>query len=401
MEYLGGGTLETVLRQGAQEPARALEWLEQTASSLDRAHARGVVHRDVKPANLLLDEQGRVRLGDFGIATAAGLASFTQTGTVLSTVGYLSPEQAQGLPVSSASDRYALGVVAFELLTGTRPFARDTPTAEATAHVHEPVPRASQRNPALPGAVDTVFAQALAKQPAERYPSCVAFVAALRTACGVTDDDVTLQLPPPTIAAPIPITSRPRRHRPERVALGFGLALLALAAAGAGLFAALHHTPGRSAAPTVTRTVTTTTTTAPKTVNPPTALGGSAVAPSASDLNTRGYELMLSGKYPAALPLLQQAVAGLTDPADPVTAYANFNLGQTLVQLGQCTAALPYLQRAAQLETTSREAQNALVYAQRCAAPGAPAATPAGHGAPPSQPPGHGPGHHGHSNQFP
>ena len=118
MEYLGGGTLEQVLRQGAQPPARALVWIEQVASALDAAHARGIVHRDVKPANLLLDEHSRVRVADFGIATAAGLDSLTLTGTILGTAGYLAPEQALGQTVTPAADRYALGVVAFELLTG-------------------------------------------------------------------------------------------------------------------------------------------------------------------------------------------------------------------------------------------------------------------------------------------
>ncbi len=92
-----------------------------------------------------------------------------------------------------------------------------------------------------------------------------------------------------------------------------------------------------------------------------------AASTGASDLNTRGYELMLAGRYGAALPLLQQAVAGLGDPSDPVTAYANFNLGQTLVRLGRCGDALPYLERATRLEPTSREAGNALSYARTCA----------------------------------
>src|SRR5438270_7741638 len=107
MEYLAGGSLEERLRaDGAEPPSRALAWLEQAASALDAAHREGVVHRDVKPANLLLDRGGTVHVADFGIASAAGLGSLTQTGTVLGTASYLSPEQAQGERTSEASDLY-------------------------------------------------------------------------------------------------------------------------------------------------------------------------------------------------------------------------------------------------------------------------------------------------------
>ena len=141
MEYLSGGSLEARLQaDGPQPTGRALDWLEQAARALDAAHAAGVVHRDVKPANLLLDREGNVHVADFGIASAAGMDSLTQTGTILGTAGYLSPEQAKGERATSASDQYALGVVGFELLTGQRPFQAETMTAEATAHVHQPVP---------------------------------------------------------------------------------------------------------------------------------------------------------------------------------------------------------------------------------------------------------------------
>jgi serine/threonine protein kinase len=141
MEYLAGGSLEERIRKdGAQDVGQALEWLEQTATALDAAHRHGVVHRDVKPANLLLDRNGNVHVADFGIASAAGMDSLTMTGTVLGTAGYLSPEQAQGHQATAASDRYSLAVVAFELLSGRRPFENDSITAEAAAHVHAAVP---------------------------------------------------------------------------------------------------------------------------------------------------------------------------------------------------------------------------------------------------------------------
>src|SRR5919201_1308177 len=147
MEHVGGGSLEDRLRKsGAQPPGQALDWPGQAAEALDGAHRKGIVHRDVKPANLLLGGRGDVHVADFGIASAAGLDSLTLTGTVLGTAGYLSPEQAQGERVTPASDRYAFAVVAFELLAGRRPFESDSPTAEALAHVQAPVPPISEVN---------------------------------------------------------------------------------------------------------------------------------------------------------------------------------------------------------------------------------------------------------------
>src|ERR671934_58242 len=119
MEHLSGGSLEERIRKdGAQDPAQALDWLEQSARAVDAAHRHGVAHRDVKPANLLLDRNGDVHVVDFGIASAAGMDSLTMTGTVLGTAGYLSPEQAQGDRATPASDRYALALLALGAIGG-------------------------------------------------------------------------------------------------------------------------------------------------------------------------------------------------------------------------------------------------------------------------------------------
>src|SRR5207302_6554069 len=149
MEYLEGGTVHDRLREGPVAASRALDWLEQAAAALDAAHRHGVVHRDVKPANLLLDGDEVVRVSDFGIASATGMDTLTLPGTVLGTAGYLSPEQARGEPATPASDCYALGVVAFELLTGRRPYAADTPVTEAFGHLNADIPRAEQVAPGL------------------------------------------------------------------------------------------------------------------------------------------------------------------------------------------------------------------------------------------------------------
>ena len=203
MEHLPGGTLAVRAGGGRVDPEQALAWLAQAAEALDAAHGHGIVHRDVKPANLLFDSSDRLQVVDFGIARVVDeTAGMTAPGTVLGTAGYLAPEQAQGHETTAASDRYALAVVAYELLTGRRPFERESPTAEAAAHIHEIVPPASEQAD-LPEAVDAVFARALAKKPVHRFPTAAAFVDALSEALHGTN-------PPPPVAPP-PARRRARR----------------------------------------------------------------------------------------------------------------------------------------------------------------------------------------------
>ena len=182
MEFLPGGTLADRMRAARIPPALALAWLEQAGRALDAAHAAGVVHRDVKPANLMLGADGELRVTDFGIARIAGDVSLTSVGTILGTSGYMSPEQAVGGTATDASDRYGLAVVAFELLCGRRPYLAETFAAEAAAHATAPIPAATGFDRSLPPAVDAVLERALAKDPAERYRSCAELVANLRSA---------------------------------------------------------------------------------------------------------------------------------------------------------------------------------------------------------------------------
>ena len=180
MEYLEGGSVFDRLREGRVSPGLALDWLDQAGQALDRAHAEGIVHRDVKPANLLLDRDGTIVVSDFGIASTSGFDTLTLPGTVLGTAGYLSPEQARGEVATAASDRYGLGVVAFELLTDRRPFEGETAATEAFAHVTAPVPSAEQIKPSLPEGVDEILERALAKHPADRPATCAELVSDLR-----------------------------------------------------------------------------------------------------------------------------------------------------------------------------------------------------------------------------
>ena len=180
MELMRGGTLGDRLKSGSEISFEvAVRWLGQAAAALDAAHEAGVVHRDIKPGNLLLDGRERLAVADFGIARLAWEDQLTATGQVLGTAAYLSPEQAMGEAATAASDRYALAVVAYELLTGSRPFEAEHFAAQARAHVEDPPPPASSRAPELSQAVDAVLERGLAKDPADRWSSSEEFVAAL------------------------------------------------------------------------------------------------------------------------------------------------------------------------------------------------------------------------------
>ncbi|HET8759106.1 MAG TPA: serine/threonine-protein kinase, partial [Solirubrobacteraceae bacterium] len=185
MELMRGGTVADRLKAGrAIADDTALRWLREAASALDAAHAAGVVHRDIKPGNLLLDDNDRLAIADFGIARLAMEDQLTATGQVLGTASYISPEQAVGEAATPASDRYALGVVAYELLTGSKPFQAEHFAAQARAHVEDDPPPATERDPSLPRSIDAVLERALAKEPSERWESAAALVEALDQAMG-------------------------------------------------------------------------------------------------------------------------------------------------------------------------------------------------------------------------
>ena len=179
MEYLKGQTLKQLVREhGAMPPDLAVDITIQVLRAAKFAHKRGVVHRDIKPHNVILDEEGRAKVTDFGIARA-GASDMTETGSIMGTAQYLSPEQAQGQPVSPRSDLYSIGVMLYELLTGRVPFDAESAVTIALKHVSEPPSPPSQLNPAVPPALDAVVLRALEKDPAMRYADADEFAAAL------------------------------------------------------------------------------------------------------------------------------------------------------------------------------------------------------------------------------
>ena len=191
MRYIADGDVRTLIdRVGPLPAARACALIAQAASALDAAHARGLVHRDVKPTNMLLEISPRTSrpdhlyLSDFGLAKPSAAASgLTATGQFFGTVDYVAPEQIQGDPLDGRTDQYALACAAFEMLSGSPPFQRANGMAVISAQLSEPPPSLSARVPGLPAAADRVIAKALAKSPADRYDRCLDFAEALLAAC--------------------------------------------------------------------------------------------------------------------------------------------------------------------------------------------------------------------------
>jgi serine/threonine protein kinase/WD40 repeat protein len=204
MRFVGGGDLRRLVeREGGLSPARAVEFISPVASALDAAHAAGLVHRDVKPANILVDRRtGRpdhVYLSDFGIAKAAVSMNLTAVGQALGTPDYMAPEQIEGHAVDGRTDQYALACVTYRLLTEHGPFERASAMSVMAAHLYAEPPSLRARRPDLPGAADQVLAMAMAKSPADRYESCGDFAEALRQALGLAP-----YIPRPHRAEPVP-----------------------------------------------------------------------------------------------------------------------------------------------------------------------------------------------------
>jgi serine/threonine protein kinase len=384
MELMRGGSVADVERKADRiEHQRALRWLGEAASGLDAAHAAGIVHRDVKPANLLLDDRDRLGIGDFGIARLAWEEQVTQTGQVLGTAAYISPEQAMGEAATAASDRYALAVVAFELLTGEKPFQAEHFAAQARAQIEDDPPRVSELDPELSERVDDVIDRGMAKDPDDRWATAEEFVERLGE---------SLTPPPPrrkavpATTATRPLASRDRTPPPSRPARpvaaaerpgssgpGTGVLLAALAAAllvvvlgflllkgngdDKGNQASKTSTPTATAkkTPTATATPKKTETPAPTATSTPTQTPKPKPKPSptggsASQLQVEAYNLNNAGKYDAALPVAQQAVTKGCQADAPVNpcGYALYELGRAQLGSGDAPGAVATLNQRLQ-----------------------------------------------------
>jgi predicted Ser/Thr protein kinase len=326
MEYLDGGTLKEHMAELAKNGQRlsqdeVVSIVSQVADALAYAHRLGIVHRDVKPSNVMLLTDGRAVVTDFGIAKVLSGTQHTQTGVGVGTPEYMSPEQGQGKGIDQRADIYSLGVMTYELLTGRVPFTADTPLAIVLAHMRDPLPLPSQIEPSVGPATERVLLKALAKDPEHRYESARAFADALGAA--VTEDGGGSTLPtivvrPPAAAAaavaaravagapaaaPVAAPTAPSLsavllQRPALVA-GTAVALVAVLVIGAVLaFARGGAAPATTAAPTTTAALTTTA--APSTAKGTIALRGPLLYE--AKLDAAGSEILRQPGPPGRTP---------------------------------------------------------------------------------------------------
>ena len=405
MEYLAGGTVADALRVGAVRRQEAVRWLREAASALDHAHARGIVHRDIKPANFMLNRSRVLHVADFGIARLVAEDTITTAGELFGTAAYLSPEQALGRDATGASDRYALAVAAFELLTGERPFSAQHFAAQARQHIEDPVPAISERDRTLPQALDAVLYRGMAKEPEDRFGTAGDFVSAVETSLtgGIPMSGIPTTeraAPPPrrrtapttrpaaaavaaaAASAATSTTGRLRQpttgsHRvsewtaadsiqrgsrgPRRAGRVMALAAILLAVVVVGAIAAGLGGPGtpQKSARSQTRPQTTAATlshpathkakhVAKPTQTTTTTSSTATAPPSADQLQATGYQEMLAGNYSAAIPTLRKAISA-ADPHSLTYAYGLYNLGKSLLLSGDASDAVPVLEQRAKI----------------------------------------------------
>jgi serine/threonine-protein kinase len=402
MELMAGGTLADRLRDGRPAREDAVRWLGEAAAALDTAHREEIVHRDVKPANLLLDGRDRLAVGDFGIARLAADAAMTQTGMVLGTAAYIAPEQAMGHEATRASDRYALAVVAYELLTGERPFRSGTAASQARQHVDEEPPRASQEAPDLPPALDDVLARGMAKAPEGRPASAQELADEIRDALASAPDPTattrrgmgaaagagaaaggaaaagaaagagTRRREP--IVARQPTAARGPGSPPggqvaapdRRLSRRFPLIIAALLAVGllSALAVATFGGGDEQAATTQAEPPEEPEAQEPEAepdpapaepepeAQEPDLSGADPVA-----LNGEGYDLFLADSYDEAIPLLERSVAAFEAQertGETEYPFALYNLGASLNRAGRPQEAIPFLERRLEVSPDDR-----------------------------------------------
>ena len=362
MEYVAGEALSLTLKRGPLRSERVGLMVRDLGAALDHLHGHGVVHRDVKPGNVLLRKDGVTKLVDLGIATAADQTRITRSGMVLGTASYMAPEQLDGGEAGPATDIYALSVVAYEALTGRRARSGRTPMEIAHRIATEPPPDLRELLPGAPAAAAHLLEQGMARDPAERPGSAGELSSRLARAL---EEPATAQEPPTAVTrrgAPPPDPSRPVG------AIALALVLLALAAAAA-IGVVLSGDDGDNGSEKAQRAEQGQAKKekkkkkkkkdAPEQAAPEERRAAVDPARGAA-LNDQGFALMQQGDFAEAVPLLERAVASYPEDSQDIGyAYALFNLGKSLNRSGRPDEAIPVLERRLvfpdQRETVQRE----------------------------------------------
>jgi eukaryotic-like serine/threonine-protein kinase len=388
MEYVPGEALSQTLKRGPLRAERAALMVRDLGAALDHVHGQGVVHRDVKPGNVLLRQDGVTKLVDLGIATASDQTRLTSSGMVLGTATYMAPEQLEGREAGPAADVYALALVAYEALTGERARTGRTPMEIAHQVATSPPPDLRERLPEASSAAAELLQRGMARDPSERPSSAGELGSRLGRALE-QPSPAPAPVPAPAARDPAPAwASGPsaRRKRPVG-AIALALALLVIAAAAViGTVLAGGGEDDRSgsqsaqgpqkpkkskkpkksekesAAPAADEPVAEEPTTEPEPSTPVDPVRG-------AELNDQGFELMQQGQFAAAVPLLEQAVASYPEDSRDLTyAYALFNLGKSLNRSGRPDEAIPYLEKRLtwpdQRETVQSELDDARAKAE-------------------------------------
>jgi eukaryotic-like serine/threonine-protein kinase len=325
LEYLPGGTLEARLSPGAPLPDAEVERIAgEIAAGLAHAHAAGLVHRDLKPGNVLFDEEGAAKITDFGIAKIAGASTLTEAGTLLGTAAYMSPEQARGERATAASDVYAFGVILFQMLTGRLPFEAESPLELAAMHERAEPPLITSLRPDAPTHLERLATATLAKRPGERPADGGAVLAALR-------GEPTPE--PTTVVVPVETGDGDRTEvlpRPRRRGRMLAIASVLAALAGAGAAAALLATEGESDAPaqeprsvpTARRDTGVTTSVPPTTTRPTQTRTGTTGGAPAPAPTTQTFPTTTATTPPTSAPTPTEPPPATTEPPPTTTATA-------------------------------------------------------------------------------
>jgi eukaryotic-like serine/threonine-protein kinase len=366
MEYVPGQPLSGVIGAGPVEPDEAIRILREVARGLDHAHDRGVVHRDVKPANILIRDDGVVKLSDLGVATAAHVSRITATHDVLGTLGYIAPERLDGEPGGPLADVYSLAAVAFEALSGQRPQRGSTPAEALHRSATEPPPDLRETWPLAPAAAAAVLGRALDPDPDRRPPGAGRLIEELEA--GLEGSGAAAARPPAQAVTYTVRSTTLLRATLVVALLAVTAVVIALLLGGGGDDSPTSSGPAASTGPSRSgqgpghaSEESPTTPTAPPA--PP--------SPSGAELNDEGYALIQAGRYEEAVPVLQRAVdsfpAGTTDLT---YAYALYNLGHALRLAGRPEEAIPILDRRLEIPNQAETVERELAAARAAAAGG-------------------------------